>query len=154
MRRSLPLGLEWTSPSFSSDKWVLHSHASAPPCVLVKPKDPLEKINERLYCIDLTLKHHKTLDPSLLLLGLCQLFLLFLTQEYSLQVIQRVEFNVLLREIQPNPRGDLKFLKRFEPEVASLRIVHEEFVSLLRLNYEMLRDGSEHFCDALEHVIL
>ena len=131
MRRCLLFGLEWASPSFSRDKWVLHSHASAPPRVLVEPEDPFEKIYEGLDRIDFTLKYYKTLDPPLLLLCLGQLLLLFLIQEYSLQVIQRVEFNVLLRDIQANPRSDLKFLKGFESEIASLRIIHEEFVSLL-----------------------
>jgi len=131
MCRSLLLGLEWASPSFSCDKWVLHGHASAPPRVLVEPEDPFEKIDEGLYRIDFTLKDNKTLDPPLLLLCLGQLLLLFLIQEYSLQVIQRVEFNVLLRDIQANTSRDLKFLKGFEPEIASLGIIHEEFVSLL-----------------------
>ena len=55
MCRGLPLGLKWASPSLSGDKRVLHGHARAPPRVLVEPQDPLEKIDEGLDRIDLTL---------------------------------------------------------------------------------------------------
>jgi hypothetical protein len=55
MRRSLPLGLKWPGPGLSGDKRVFHGHAGAPPRVLVEPQDPLEKIDEGLDRIDLTL---------------------------------------------------------------------------------------------------
>ena len=154
MRRSLPLGLKWPGPGLSGDKRVFHGHTCAPPRVLVEPQDPLEKIDEGLDRIDLTLKDYKTLDPPLLLVRLCQLLFLLLIQEDSLHVIQRVEFYVLLRDIQADPSRDLKLLECFEPEIASLRVVQEEFVSLLRLYDHMLWDGPEYLCDALEHVIL
>ena len=133
---------------------MFHGHTCAPPRVLVEPQDPLEKIDEGLDRIDLTLKDYKTLDPPLLLVRLCQLLFLLLIQEDSLHVIQRVEFYVLLRDIQADPCRYLKLLECFEPEIASLRVVQEEFVSLLRLYDHMLWDGPEYLCDALEHVIL
>ena len=51
---------------FSRNERMSHSHLRGPSLILIDPKDPFKKVNERVHCVELTLLDNQRLHSSLL----------------------------------------------------------------------------------------